>query len=68
MKIYAGMVAFKNLLETKMREQTMDRNPKNIESRRFLLAEIVNGKSKFIKEALLRDRHPDEVEYHEMGF
>ena len=46
----------------------MECNPKNIENRRFLLEEIIHGKSKFIKEALLKDPEPDEVEYHEMGF
>ena len=68
MKIYAGFVAFRKLLETKMKEQTTECNPKNIESRRFLLEEILHGKSKFIKEALLRESEPYEVEYHELGF
>ena len=68
MKIYAGFVAFKKLFETKIKEQTTQCNPKNIENRRFLLEEMLHGKSKFIKEALLRDREPDEVEYHELGF
>lgn len=68
MKIYAGLSAFKNLIESVMKEQTQECNPKNLESRRFLLEEIISGKSTFIKQALLRKLDPEEVEYHEMGF
>ena len=46
----------------------MECNPKNIENRRLHIEEIIRGKSEFIKEALLRDPIPEEVEYHEMGF
>ena len=62
-----GLYGFRRMLDRKIKTESREVNPLSIKSRRFQLETFIEGKSKMIKEALMRD--PDqELDYHEQGF
>ena len=66
MKVFAGVTAFKALLEKKQVELAGHINIIDLPNQRHLLDEIVRGKSTLIKNALLHkpDERTETMTYH----
>ena len=62
-----GLYGFRCMLDRTIKKESKEVNPLSLDNRRFQLEAFISGKSKIIKEALMRDPDPD-LDYHEQGF